>query len=248
MGWFHSAWKKANPFNIVEDIWGDFTGSTAKKRANETNIRLAQENRDFEERMSSTEVQRRVNDLQNAGLNPMLAYSGAASSPNTSAATVEPEDSHTLQNLMAVNSARANSLQREQIQAQTALINNQARGVAIDNQAKEATLPFSASNAKMSNEKLNYEMNETRQRVLRLIQEADLTKEAIRSGKLSNDQKEKINSIEVEIQKLEQRARELGIPEKQWEATWYSSPIGGGGKIANMSKDVIQIIHLLRGK
>lgn len=47
------------------------------------------ENRSFQERMSNTQYQRAVGDMQTAGLNPMLAYSqGGAGTPSGSTASV----------------------------------------------------------------------------------------------------------------------------------------------------------------
>jgi hypothetical protein len=60
---------------------GGLFGYKGQKDTNVASAQQAQNQMDFQERMSNTAVQRRMADLQKAGINPILAGSKEASSP-----------------------------------------------------------------------------------------------------------------------------------------------------------------------
>lgn len=96
-------------------ILGGLFGNKAQKSANAANLQIAREGMAFEERMSNTAVQRRMEDLRNSGLNPMLAYQDAASQPSASIATMQPVNALAESLPKAVHSALAAKQQQAQI-------------------------------------------------------------------------------------------------------------------------------------
>lgn len=183
-------------------------GQSGAHKSNRTALAIWREQREFMDQMSRTEIQRRVQDMTAAGINPMLSVMGmgGASSPNVSPPSIQNEGAAPAAAAMEIGQIAASAAQIKVAEAQ-------ARKTEAEAKIIESEIPWSAQNAQQRSELL-FSQARTAAHGVGIAQ----IEQALKSGDL-----DKLQPLRVELQDALVKAEKLGLSEKQAISELYKS-------------------------
>lgn len=122
---------------LFSGIAGAVGGITSTILGNNSAKHEAERNRDWQEEMSNTSIQRRMADLKAAGLNPLLAVSSAqagASTPTGGQANIQSFDPATISTMMnGLASAKLTQAQAKAQEQENSIFETKAKALELQN-------------------------------------------------------------------------------------------------------------------
>ena len=134
---------------------GAWAGYKGQKDTNVASAAQAQQQMDFQERMSNTAVQRRMADLKKGGINPILAGSKEASSPAGQQAPVGNKARAAIEMANSAQSLKNLQKQHSVLNTQAQLNSTSAQKVAMEAALLKHKEPYASAQSEFWNNPIN---------------------------------------------------------------------------------------------
>lgn len=254
---------------VLPSLIGGALSNKGQSDANETNVALAkdtrdfnaaeaQKNRDFQAEQSASAYQRATSDMQKAGLNPMLAYSqGGAGTPGGSTASAQQArvESTTAQAGQMISNTALTRAQLENLQAQTAATAAQAaktveetknihpEGLRIEADTRLKKGQFGLNEQQQRH--IETQVEELVQRMKRYPLDRDKLRhevEQIAASTKLTTQKEKTELQDTLLRGLSVQHSRLGLDESKASSAFFKE-----GAVGEQSRNLRLLLDIVKG-
>lgn len=200
---------------------GDFMSQSGQKSTNAAMLAMQQQNEQWMEKMSDTAMQRRVTDLKNAGLNPMLAIGqGGASTPGISPVSLQNPE----QSFSNMGSQVTNALQLGTMQSQIEATKAQADKANADAANTRAQLPFTAASSQATLDNLRRTNDVLYQQAENLYKDFQIKDQAQLPMLIKDaDFRQRFLELQQSQMELDLQRGNLGLPRLENDAAWQKA-------------------------
>ena len=182
-------------------IAGAIGGITSTILGNNSAKHEAEKNREWQEQMSNTSISRRMQDLRNSGLNPLLAVENASSGASTPTGSQAQIERFNPAFITALSSAKLQKQQGEVAKAEERKVNAEAQAIENDNNLIE-----------YKKQQLEQEAELRRQGILteKTVQEMNKANSLEAKARILVHQAN-VKNINMSVEEAKKRIQQLGI-------------------------------------